>query len=181
MNHPDTGRGIRKGLVLALAVAVLLPLGAIYYLQSRPARPASAVASEPTPAPPVQAARMVPAARPVVHAVKIPTATLEDKLGLQVASVRLTAAGRALDVRYRVVDQNKAASLDTRENMAYIVDQASGTQIGASQPPPPLELNKPTDGRVYYAMFPNTGGALKPGSKITLVIGQAHARDLTVE
>jgi hypothetical protein len=124
------------------------------------------------------AAKAVPAARPPVQ---IPAGTLEERLGLQVASVRLTAAGRALDVRYRVVDAEKAAALDTRENMAFLVDQTTGTQIGTPQPPPPLELNKPTDGRIYYAMFPNIGGALKSGSKITLVIGQAHAKDLTVE
>ena len=80
-----------------------------------------------------------------------------------------------------MVDAGKAASLDTAGNLAYLVDEATGAKIGTSQPPPPLELHKPTDGRIYYVMFPNTGGVLKSGSKVTLVVGQAHVRGLTVE
>lgn len=180
MNSLEAQPGIRRGFLLALGIVVLLILALSYLLRFKPAAPSSTAASPPAGinVAPVEAALTVVSETP---ADRIPPATLADKLGLEVASIRLSAAGRALDVRYRVLDQGKALSLDTRENMAYLVDQATGARVGPAQPPPPLELHKPTNGRIYYVMFPNVGGVLESGSKVTLVVGQAHARDLTVE
>lgn len=164
----------------------MLFLAVVLLLRSRPSAPASATAAPQTAAtlvPTAPAGKTVPAVPPVSPKPKaaIPAASLVDRLGLDVVSVRLTAAGRALDVRYRVVDAAKAAALDTSENMAYLVDEASGAKVGTAQPPPPLEVHQPATGRIYGVMFANAGGALKAGSKVTLVVGQAQARNLTVE
>lgn len=187
--------GIRTGFLLVMAGVITLLLAAVFLLRSKPTALSSTASrrgtAAPAPtvntvraAPPAPAIRPAPAVSPDAApstAAVVPKAGLADALGLEVVSVRLTAAGRALDVRYRVLDPTKAASLDSRENMAYLVDEISGTQIGTPQPPPPLEVHKPADGRVYGVMFANTGGALRAGSKVTLVVGQAHAKDLTVE
>ncbi|HRZ46093.1 MAG TPA: hypothetical protein P5555_12960 [Candidatus Paceibacterota bacterium] len=188
MNH-QTEPGMRPGFVLAVAGTLVLFLAVIVFFRSRPGAPAPATPSPQTAAArtPVAAAapagQTLPAVPPPSPKPKaaIPAASLVDRLGIEVVSVRLTAADRALDVRYRVVDAAKAAALDTSENMAYLVDEANGLKIGTAQPPPPLEVHQPAKGRVYGVMFANAGGALQAGSKVTLVVGQARANNLTVE
>jgi len=109
-----------------------------------------------------------------------PRGSLKDVFGIEVKTVRLAMAGRAVDVRYTIVDPERAAGLDQRANTTYLLDEKTGERVGMPQSPPPLELHRPKEGSDYFVIFKNTQ-AVKEGSKVTLVVGNAQATHLTVE
>ena len=108
---------------------------------------------------------------------------IETKWGIRPIYIRLTAAERFLDFRFRVIDPDKAALMMKRGDKAYLIDQESG----AKMPVPVTKVgplrqtgNKPKAGKVYPIMFANTGGVVKQRSRVTLVIGDFRIEDLIV-
>jgi hypothetical protein len=105
---------------------------------------------------------------------------LVEKWGIKVLGVRLSAAGYMLDFRYRVLDPEKAASLDSHgdEEIIYLLDQASGAKLKAIYE---KSKKKPTANRTYAILFSNPGRFVKSGNKVTVVIGDFKAENLTIK
>ncbi len=95
-------------------------------------------------------------------------ADLEDRFGIQMTLVAVTAGGGLIDIRFRVTDAAKAADLFKPENLPIVIAPGSGVTIKPPEPPDPGQL---TDGQIYFLLYPNSGGAIKPGSKIILAFG----------
>ena len=108
-------------------------------------------------------------------------ASLKEKWGLEIKSVRLAMAGKILDVRYQVIDPNKAAGLHKSSGQTFIQDLNSGKNLSTRSPAQPLVSQEMLAGKTYYMMFPNRGGVLKSGSPINLVLGDARVENLRVE
>ena len=112
---------------------------------------------------------------------------LEEQWGVEISSVRLTAAGYMLDFRYTILDAEKAAPLVTRKNKPILIDQTSGAELIVPTPPKVGTLRSnarngvPVVGRSSFILFANPGGFVKPGNKVTVVIGDFRVEDLTVE
>lgn len=104
---------------------------------------------------------------------------------IEVASLRLTAAGHMLDFRYRVIDPEGARRLLSRSAETYAVDQATGTRLvvptTAKIGPLRQTSHGARPGRVYFALFANAGGVVRKGSLLTVVLGDLVLRDLKVE
>jgi hypothetical protein len=113
--------------------------------------------------------------------------SLEERWGVRVSSVRLTAAGYMLDFRYTIVDPEKAAPLSDPKNKPVLIDQASGAEMMVPAPPKVGSLRSksrnglPVAGRSYFVLFANPGGYIKTGNKVTVAIGDFRAEDLTAE
>ena len=112
-------------------------------------------------------------------------AVLRDRWGIEITSIHLSMRGRMVDFRYKVLDPAKAVTLAKRENKPQLIDQASGSILLVPNTPKlgPLRqsasrLNK---GKIYFALFGNTRCIVKPGSKVTVVIGEFRAENLTVQ
>lgn len=119
-------------------------------------------------------------AKPTLHS------EIEDKLGIKIVGLRRSSAGYMLDFRYRVLDPAKAASLLDRKISPYLLDEATGAQLGVPDTPKvgqlrPTSRNNVIQGRNYYILFANPGRYLRAGSKVTLVAGDARIGHLTVE
>ena len=114
-----------------------------------------------------------------------PPQRLEDRWGIQVASLRMSAAGRLIDFRYRVIDPDKAALLGDRSVKPILIDQSSGRKLAVPTSPKIGSLRqtpvKLTTGRIYFTLFSNSEQLIKSGSKVTVVIGEFRAENLTVE
>ncbi len=99
--------------------------------------------------------------------------------------MHLTAAGRAVDFRYRVLDAEKARSLLSRKVEPYALDQATGAHLPVPRAAKIGALRQsalePAVGRIYFILFGNTGRAVKKGSLITVVIGELRLEDVLVE
>jgi hypothetical protein len=109
---------------------------------------------------------------------------LEESWGIRILGLRLSAGGYMLDFRYRVLDPTKAAPLLDRSVKPHLIDQASGAKVIVPSPPKigPLRTTQaPQAGRSYFVIFANPGVYIERGSKVTVVIGDFRAEDLTVE
>lgn len=104
--------------------------------------------------------------------------------GVEVASLRLTAGGTALDFRYKVVDPDKAAVVGREGGPSYLLTQ-DGRRIS------PRNVQQIGDyyfarhldqaGRTYSTWFANQGGALQTGDLVSVVIGDLHIANIRVE
>jgi hypothetical protein len=120
-------------------------------------------------------------------AAKAEEITMEEQWGVRIESIRTSAAGNLLDFRYRIIDPDKALPLVERKNKPYLIDQESGKTLGVPSGAKigPLRqtvrYGKPKEDRIYFVLFGNPGGFVKPGNKVTVVIGDFRIENLVVE
>ena len=108
---------------------------------------------------------------------------LKEKYGIELTALRMTAANRMIDFRYRVLDKDKAAPLFKRQTKPYLVHQASGKVLAVPNTAKIGSLrnsNMPQQGRIYWMFFGNNG-VVKNGDKVSVVIGDFRADNLIVE
>ena len=106
-----------------------------------------------------------------------------EKWGIKIESLRLTANDLMLDLRYRVVDPDKAATIMQRKQKAYAIHESSGkvlsvpvTKLG----PMRSSAVKPKENRVYVILFGNGNGLVKKGDTLTLVVGDLKIEHIPV-
>jgi len=108
---------------------------------------------------------------------------LEARWGIRIESLRLTAGGYMLDLRYRVVDAGKAAPLFVRKIKPVLKDEKSGVVMTVLTPPKIGALrssNDPQEGRTYFTIFGNPGRFIARHRKVTITIGEFSVSGLTV-
>jgi hypothetical protein len=123
---------------------------------------------------------------PVAEPAQEPVKSAEVKLGIRMEGLRLSAAGYILDFRYRVVDPEKAATLLDRKIRPYLLDEASGAQLGVPDTAKLGQLrtsgrNKVAADQDYFILFANPGRFVQAGSKMTLVMGDMRIENLVVQ
>ncbi|MCW8923266.1 MAG: hypothetical protein OQK69_06505 [Gammaproteobacteria bacterium] len=109
---------------------------------------------------------------------------LSDQWGIELVSMRSTAAGHMVDFRYRVLDADKAAPLFKRQTKPYLIHQASGKVLGVPNTAKIGSLrnsNTPQNGRTYWMFFGNHHRLVQKGDRVTVAIGEFRARDIEVE
>ena len=177
--RPRAGGGLRPGFVFALLSAAVTALAIGWLLRPRPEAPPKhsdkvwgARPEEPAQTHQSVGGRLAGAVSQV---------SLADQLGIQVSALHLTAAGRAVDLRYTVVDAAKAASLANRSTRACLIDQATGRRLMLSGPPRRASAQGLAQGRQYGLLFAGAGHALERGSKLSLIIGDAREDNLILQ
>ncbi len=111
-------------------------------------------------------------------------ASLEERWGVRVLGLHLSAGGYLLDFRYRVLDAAKAKPILDRRARPYLLDDASGRSLAVPSPPklgPMRNTGFPVAGRNYFVVFGNPGKFVKRGERVTVVIGDFRAPNLVVE
>lgn len=111
---------------------------------------------------------------------------LADQWGVQLLSLRLSAAGYMMDFRFRVLDAEKALPLfDHRVKPFVAVDRSKArlpvpmaAKVGAFRTTN-RGKNIKAD-RNYYMMFANPDRHVKAGDKVSVVIGDFKVEHLTV-
>ena len=109
---------------------------------------------------------------------------LEKRWGVKPLSIRQAAEGYMLDFRYRIIDAEKAAPLFSYKIKPYLIDQATGAVMAVPNVPKVGSMRstrKPLKDRNYAILFANPQKYIKPGSKVTVVIGDFRAENLVVE
>jgi len=109
---------------------------------------------------------------------------LKEKWGIEILAIRLTAADYMLDLRYRVLDAEKAAPLFKPEWKPYLMHLVSGKVLDVPAPAKvgPLRTTEPPKlGRIYWMFFGNAGKLIKKGDLVTVIIGDFKAEKLVVE
>lgn len=107
-----------------------------------------------------------------------------EQWGIEITSLRTTAAGHMIDFRYRVLDAKKAKTLFSRENKPQMIDEASRKvlTVPVTAKIGPLRTSGDIkEGSIYWIFFGNPDGLVKTGSKVTVVIGEYRAESLVVQ
>ncbi len=117
--------------------------------------------------------------------------TLEQEYGLKITLVAVTSAGGLVDLRYRVIDPQKAALLLTDESRmpSLLIEGYCLTPSAVSTSPDDTNDGYQSDvmlmsdshmrtrllpGRVYFMLFPNQQNIVKPGTPIVVAFGDIH-------
>ena len=103
-----------------------------------------------------------------------------EQTGVRVVRLVLTAGGGMLDLRYQVIDPDKAVIVHDRQNPPRIVDEASGQVL--STPWLHQSHNQVFNaGVTYYTLLINSGGVVQPGSLVTVMIGDISLAHVIVQ
>jgi len=169
----------RLQVVLALALFLAVTFAAAFLLTRRNPGPTA----EAEPAPP--AAGLAPAT-PAPAPIPTPaTPPLEEEWGIEVVGVYRAVGGTSLDLRYRVLDSEKAASMAELQGNTFLIDEATKTSLSLPKTAKTGSLRRSSQmlqaGRTYSLAFPNPGGRFKSGSQLTFVMGSFRAEHLTVQ
>jgi hypothetical protein len=110
--------------------------------------------------------------------------TSQTSDSIEVESLRLTAAGHYIDLRYRVLDAEKASKVIGPGVKPVLIDEATG-MVMAVPMTAKLGSLRQTRGvqkpdHLYFILFVN-GAGLNSGSLVTAEIGDMRFENLTVE
>ena len=107
---------------------------------------------------------------PVSSARSVPLEDLEERYGIRPTLIGVTAAGGLVDFRFRVLDAEKARILTKDHSlMPVLTVQTTGTRLAL----PGGGMHSMTfyNDKVYYILFGNPKGEVKPGMPIAVAFG----------
>lgn len=116
---------------------------------------------------------------------RIGTVVLRDSLGIEISSLYLSVGGTRVDMRYKVVNTDKASQLTNEIYRATLI-AANGQTLSLPNTPQgaPIKVESGTaftSGRIYSYFFPNPNHTVKSGDTVTLRIGNLRAESLVVQ
>lgn len=104
--------------------------------------------------------------------------------GVDTLSVKSAESGEIIRFAYRVLDPEKAKTLNDKKNEPSLIDPGAGVKLVV----PSLEKvgklrqsSTPEAGKIYWMAFSNKGRLVKPGHRVNIVIGQFRADGLEVQ
>ena len=118
---------------------------------------------------------------PVATATAMPiSAAIESTYGIRFTGVDVTAGGGMIQVRYQVLDSAKTEAIHGTDLAPYVVDShgtkyADPGMVGHSHVGKTLAA-----GRTDYILLANAMGGVKPGSMVTIKVGDLELRDVPV-
>jgi hypothetical protein len=104
--------------------------------------------------------------------------------GLDNVQVRETASGSMIRFSYRVVDATKAKTLNDERAAPYLLDSTTGARLEVPETEMMGKLRQvaaPLNGREYWMVFLNGNRLVRPGSRVSVVIGKFRVDGLVVE
>lgn len=108
---------------------------------------------------------------------------LKRRWGVEVLYVRQSAAGYMLELRYRVLDAEKAKPLFQRDTKPVLTHAETGAELVVPTPATTGALrnsNLPIAGHTYWMFFANPGKLVEPGQHVGIQIGEFRVDDLVV-
>jgi hypothetical protein len=103
------------------------------------------------------------------QAVPTTAGSIEERWGVRFTQIGVTADGGLIDVRYQVLDPDKATVLTRDEDhLPVLVDEGSGKVINSAALMPNHNVQA---GRTYFVLYRNTDGAIAPGNQVSIVLG----------
>ncbi|MBI3562205.1 MAG: hypothetical protein HY080_10890 [Gammaproteobacteria bacterium] len=112
------------------------------------------------------------------------TKQFEDQWGVKFLSLRPSAEGYLLDLRYRVINAEKAAPLLDRSIKPYLIAEKDNSKLFVPVSPKLGALRTNTkfvkENRNYFMFFANPGKHINRGDTVTIVVGDYKAEHVVV-
>jgi hypothetical protein len=167
----------RAGWLLGAGTALSMVLGTAFAAQpaQAPAAPSTAPA----------AATEAAVASPVAGGAA--PKWVSETFGVEVHGARLSASGYVIDLRYRVLDADKARPLLDRKVTPVLVDETTGERFYVPQPPVVGALRQTSRnnaialGKNYFMIFANPDQRIKAGQTLALYIGDQSFGNLRID
>jgi hypothetical protein len=110
----------------------------------------------------------------------VSAAGLAERSGVRLVRVAVTGGGGLLDLRYQVVDPNKAVAVHENQTPPAIIDERTGLVLNR------LLMGHAHHGKLkpavsYYLIFENTGNWVRRGSEVTVLLGDAQVEHVVVK
>jgi hypothetical protein len=93
---------------------------------------------------------------------------IADRLGIRITKVVVTADGGLVDLRYQVIDPDKAVFLFDNLDVVPQVIAENGEVIKLESLPHRHDVYA---GLAYFILYRNSQNSVKPGSQVTVVVG----------
>ena len=109
---------------------------------------------------------------------------MTEKWGIAVTAIHTAAAGNMVDFRYKVLDAQKAEALFSKKTRPHLIHQKTGKVLAVPRTAkvgPLMSSYHPKQDRIYWMFFGNQTKLVKPGDKVTVVIGEFKAENLVVQ
>ena len=94
---------------------------------------------------------------------------VEAQWGIRIEHIGVSADGGLIDFRFVVVDPDKAAPLLSVENRPRLFVEDSGAMVDSLMHPP--HSNEPAPGQSHFLLYNNTGGAIRRGTSVSVLLG----------
>ena len=104
--------------------------------------------------------------------------------GVDSLSVKWTESGEVIRFAYRVLDADKAKTLNDKKFEPSLIDPRAGVKLVIPQLEKVGKLRQsgtPEAGKAYWMAFSNKGRLVKRGDRVNVVIGSFHADGLVVD
>ena len=158
------------GTVAGVVLAIVATGVSIWIASLVPITDTAAVAAEPSFDPRIAAMYQRPA---------VSDTGLVGVSGVRIVQVALTGGGGLIDVRFQVVDPNKADAINADATPPALVDEESGLVVNA-----PLMGHQGThaykSGLTYYIVFENPGNLVQRDGKVSVLLGNAQVEHVVV-
>jgi hypothetical protein len=108
----------------------------------------------------------------------------EGVWGVDSLTVRYTESGEIIRFSYRVLDPQKAATLNDKKVEPSLMDPQAQVSLVVPRMEKIGQLRQsstPIAGKSYWMAFSNTGRVVKPGHRVDVQIGNFRAQGLVVE
>jgi hypothetical protein len=108
----------------------------------------------------------------------------ESVWGIEAPSVKAVESGVILRFSYRVLDPQKAKTLNDKKLEPSLIcpEKSLKLEIPSMEKVGKLrQTNTPEAGKSYWMAFSNSGRLLKRGDRVDIVIGNFHATGLLIE
>jgi len=94
---------------------------------------------------------------------------LEEKYGLRVNLVAVTAAGGMVDLRLKILDGEKAKSLlQNKKNFPSLFIGGQSLNVSDDTKTQTIDFTNQAN---FYLLFPNDRGLVKSGTSVTIIFG----------
>jgi hypothetical protein len=104
---------------------------------------------------------------------------LADRVGVRIVGVTVSGGGGLVDLRYQVVDPNKAMKLTVSGTPPGMIDDATGVLVNQllDGSKVPMQFRA---GSTYYMIFQNPGNMIQRGGTVRVFIGDAEVERVAV-
>ena len=145
--------------------------------------PGNQKAEEQSPASTVRPMPARPAARPTTLMSERARQHYQLIWGVDGLDVKAVESGQMIRFSYSVLDPIKAEQLNDKKNNPFLIDEQAGVKLEIPTMEKVGQLRQsttPEAGRSYWMVFSNKGAIVKPGDRVTIVIGRFKADGLYV-
>jgi hypothetical protein len=104
--------------------------------------------------------------------------------GVDQLSVKLAESGQLVRFSYRVMDATKASALNEKTASPVLLDEKAHAVLQVPTMEKVGQLRQsgpPENGKSYWMVFSNKGNLVKPGHRVSVVVGQVRVDGLVVQ